>query len=81
MPTLFDPVVYLATLGVYAKVSLDADGERYITLEFKRGISSKVQLQAKAISKRYGRALDAARRTHGAHAAHHSATCGRRARA
>ena len=57
MPTLFDPLAYLATLDAYAKVSIDADGDRYITLEFKRGISSKVQLQAKAISKRYGRLL------------------------
>ena len=57
MPTLFDPLVYLTTLGAYAKVSIDPDGDRYITLEFKRCISSKVQLQAKAISKRYGRLL------------------------
>lgn len=57
MPTLFDPLAYLATLDAYAKVSIDADGDRYITLEFKRGISSKVQLQAKAIAKRYERLL------------------------
>lgn len=57
MPTLFDPLAYLATLGAYAKVSIDADGERYITLEYKRGISSKAQLQAKAIAKRYERLL------------------------
>jgi hypothetical protein len=53
MPTLFDPLAYLATLGAYAKVSIDADGEKHITLEFKRGISSKVHLQATAIAKRY----------------------------
>lgn len=57
MATLFDPLAYLATLGAYAKVSIDADGDHYITLEFKRGISSKVQLQAKAIAKRYERLL------------------------
>ena len=57
MPTLFDPLAYLATLGTYAKVSIDADGERYITLDFKRGIKSKVQLQAKDIAKRYERLL------------------------
>ena len=49
--TLFYPLAYLAILGAYAKVSIDADGERYITLDFKRGIKSKVQLQAKAIAK------------------------------
>lgn len=57
MPSLFDPLAYLATLGAYAKVSLDADGERYITLDFKLGIKSKVQLQSKAIAKRYERLL------------------------
>lgn len=57
MPSLFDPLAYLATLGAYAKVSLDADGDRYITLDFKRGIKSTVQLQAKAIAKRYERLL------------------------
>ena len=45
MPTLFDPLAYLATLGAYAKVSIEADGELYITLEFMRGISSKAQLK------------------------------------
>ena len=53
MPTLFGPLAYLATLGAYAKISIDANVERYITLEFKRGISNRVQLQAKAIAKRY----------------------------
>ena len=47
MPTLFAPLTHLATLGAYAKVSIDAYGERHITLEFKRRISSKGQLQAK----------------------------------
>lgn len=54
MPTLFDPLAYLATLGAYAKVSLGADGDSYITLDFKRGIKSKVLLQAK---ERYERLL------------------------
>lgn len=44
MPTLFDPLAYLATLGAYAKMSIDADGERYISLDFKLGRSSKEQL-------------------------------------
>ena len=57
MPTLFDPLVYLTTLDAYAKVSLDADGERYITLDFKLSVSSKIQRQAKAIAKRYERLL------------------------
>ena len=57
MPPLFDPLAYLATLGAYAKVSLDAAGDRYITLDFKLGVSGKVQLQAKAIAKRYERLL------------------------
>ena len=46
MPTLFDPLAYLATLGAYAKVSINTDGDRYITLEFKRGISSSWPLVA-----------------------------------
>lgn len=53
MPTLFDPLSYLATLGAYAKVSIDADGERHIALDFKLGVSSRVHLQAKTIAKRY----------------------------
>lgn len=33
------------------------DGERYITRDFKRGISSKMRLQATAIATRYERLL------------------------
>ena len=57
MAMLFDPLNYLRSLGAYAKVSIDADGERYITLDFKLGVSSKVHLQATVIAKRYERLL------------------------
>lgn len=72
MPTLF-----VATLGAYAKVSIDADGERYITLGFKHGD----QQQGTAAGQDHRQAIraptaDAARRAHGPHATHHTAACG-----
>ena len=57
MPTLFDPLASLATLGAYPRITTTPDGTRYITLTYSRASTHKSQRKAQAIVTRFERLI------------------------
>ena len=57
MPTLFDPLAHLATLGAYPRITTTPDGTRHITLTYSRKSTHKSQRQAQGIAARFERLL------------------------